>query len=136
MRKSALAIGLLVFALAAHVTAQETYFGKNKVRYRNFDWSYIQTRHFDLYFYDNSYPVAKFAADVMEKSYQEISEELRYNLQDRVPVFMWFHPVTARHLGSLQKIAHADNCVVHCNHWSLKRCNVGLIIKTPNNNQY
>jgi len=41
---------LLVLATAAG--AQETYFGKNKVQYRNFTWQYIQSDHFDIYFYD------------------------------------------------------------------------------------
>lgn len=81
---------LIIFSLlATGLLAQETYFGKNKVRYRNFDWSYIQTRHFDIYFYGEAYPIAKFAADVLEKSYKEISDELNYNLQDRVPVFLY-----------------------------------------------
>ena len=48
--------------MAALTQAQETYFGKNKVRYKDFDWSYIQTRHFDIHFYEDAYPTAKFAA--------------------------------------------------------------------------
>lgn len=88
-----LAAGLLV--LLALITfsdtalAQETYFGKNKVRYKQFDWRYIQTRHFDIYFYENAYPTAKFCAEVMESSYVEISEELHYKLQRRLPVFLY-----------------------------------------------
>jgi Tol biopolymer transport system component len=79
----------LVSLAATGLLAQETYFGKNKVRYRDFDWSYIQTRRFDIYFYENAYPTAKFAADVLEAAYREVSEELNYNLQQRVPVFIY-----------------------------------------------
>ena len=25
-------------------------FGKNKVQYKSFEWYYIQTKHFDIYF--------------------------------------------------------------------------------------
>jgi len=84
-----LATTVLVSLLATGLVAQETYFGKNKVRYRDFDWSYIQTRHFDIYFYEDAYSLAKFAADVLESSYREVSEELNYNLQNRVPVFIY-----------------------------------------------
>lgn len=80
---------LLITALALRVDAQETYFGKNKVRYKNFEWSYIQTRHFDIHFYEDAYPTAKFAADVMEAAYEEVSEELNYKIQRRVPVFIY-----------------------------------------------
>ncbi len=70
-------------------SAQETFFGKNKVQYRDFDWSYIQSRHFDIYFYDDGYPMAKFTAEVMESSYVEISGELGWKLQKRVPIFVY-----------------------------------------------
>ena len=81
---------LLIIALAyVGVNAQETYFGKNKVRYKDFEWNYIQTRHFDIYFYEEAYPTAKFAATVLESSYVEISKELNYKIQRRVPVFLY-----------------------------------------------
>ena len=30
-------------------------FGKNIVQYEEFDWKYIQTAHFDIYYYNNGY---------------------------------------------------------------------------------
>ncbi|MFH1698988.1 MAG: hypothetical protein ABIE07_00235 [Candidatus Zixiibacteriota bacterium] len=69
--------------------AQETYFGKNKVQYRNFDWNYIQTDHFDIYFYDGEYDLAKFAAEELEKSYGIITEQLKYFVARRIPVFIY-----------------------------------------------
>lgn len=80
---------LLVIILGTLASAQETYFGKNKVRYKDFEWNYIQSRHFDIHFYDDAYELAKFTATVMESSYVEISRELNYSLQKRVPVFIY-----------------------------------------------
>ncbi len=80
---------ILVGLVCSTTSAQETYFGKNKVRYKDFDWSYIQTRHFDIHFYENAYETAKFAATVLESSYVEISRELNYKIQRRVPVFLY-----------------------------------------------
>jgi Tol biopolymer transport system component len=82
-----LVLSLLIVALPA--TAQETYFGKNKVQYRNFDWQFIQTDHFDIYFYDDAYDLAKFTADEMEHSYQIIAEQLNYFVGRRIPVFVY-----------------------------------------------
>ncbi|MBD3401497.1 hypothetical protein GF420_01270 [candidate division GN15 bacterium] len=89
MNKLILYAVIILLALGSVAEAQETYFGKNKVRYKDFDWHYIQTRHFDVYFYEDAYPTAKFAAAVMESSYVEISHELMYRLQRRLPVFIY-----------------------------------------------
>ncbi len=56
MRVKSTVLIILVIILACQITAQDTYFGKNKVRYKKFEWDYIQTRHFDIYFYDDIYP--------------------------------------------------------------------------------
>ena len=89
MRKYLIAAFILLGLIASTVSAQETYFGKNKVRYKDFNWKYIQSKHFDIYYYEDAYPTAKFAATVLEASYKEISKELNYELQDRVPIFIY-----------------------------------------------
>ena len=88
--KRLIPITVVLFVMfAGSIMPQETYFGKNKVRYKDFDWKYIQTRHFDIYFYEDAYEIAEFAAAVMESSYSEISEELNYNIQQRAPLFIY-----------------------------------------------
>ena len=89
MRKfSALLILLLVIS-ALPAAAQDTYFGKNKVQYRNFEWNYIQTDHFDIHYYDDSYELADFTAKEMEKAYSIITEQLHYYVGRRIPVFIY-----------------------------------------------
>lgn len=80
---------LLVLAGFQSVSAQEVYFGQNKVQYKNFDWFYIQTPHFDVYFYKGEDTLAVFAAGALENAYLEIKEELNYNLSDRVPIIIY-----------------------------------------------
>ncbi|MBU8933796.1 MAG: DPP IV N-terminal domain-containing protein [candidate division Zixibacteria bacterium] len=89
MKKSILALLIVSIVCPSFLSAQEVRFGKNKVRYKQFDWSYLQTRHFDMHFYEDAYPAAKFAAAVMESSYVEISGELNYLVQRRIPVFIY-----------------------------------------------
>jgi hypothetical protein len=45
---------LVLLAITAwqSAAAQSVYFGQNKVQYRDFDWYYIQTSNFDIYFYE------------------------------------------------------------------------------------
>ncbi len=80
---------IIMLLCVSFAGAQETYFGKNKVQYRNFDWDYIQTDHFDVYFYDNEYDLAKFAAEELEKAYAITSDQLNYYVQRRIPVFVY-----------------------------------------------
>jgi Tol biopolymer transport system component len=69
--------------------AQDIQFGKNKVQYKNFDWYYIQTTHFDVYFTLGGEAVANFAADVAESSYYSISKSFRYQTINRIPIIVY-----------------------------------------------
>ncbi len=64
-------------------------FGQNKVQYKDFDWNYIQTSHFDIYYYDDQQDLAEFVADVAEESYEQISIHLRWNLKNRVSIMVY-----------------------------------------------
>ena len=35
-------------------------FGQNKVQYRNFDWSFITSPHFDIYYYGDASDLAQY----------------------------------------------------------------------------
>ncbi|MEZ5360303.1 MAG: BamA/TamA family outer membrane protein [Candidatus Zixiibacteriota bacterium] len=89
MRVFSVGIIAVLFVFVSFAGAQETYFGKNQVQYRSFDWDYIQTDHFDVYFYDNEYDLAKFAAEELEKAYAISSDQLNYYVTRRVPVFVY-----------------------------------------------
>jgi hypothetical protein len=89
MKKTLITALVLMTLVCTYSEAQETYFGKNKVRYKDFDWNYIQTRHFDIHFYEDAYPTAQFAATVLESAYVEINHELNYLIQRRVPIFIY-----------------------------------------------
>lgn len=82
-------IGLVVLVGASQVAAQETHFGKNKVQYREFNWEYIQTDHFDIYYYDDAYELAKFTAEELEHSYTIVTDQLKYFVGRRIPVFVY-----------------------------------------------
>ena len=88
MNKKSILLFILLVATGS-VFGQSTYFGKNKVQYEQFDWQYIQTRYFDIYFYDVHYETAKFSATVLESAYVVISKELNYQVRKRIPVFLY-----------------------------------------------
>jgi len=89
MKKLAVLLAILIMGGLSPARAQEVYFGKNKVQYRQFEWDYIQSDHFDIHFYDGQYELAKFAADELEKAYEIVSDQLKYYVSARIPVFIY-----------------------------------------------
>ncbi|KXX70137.1 PD40 domain-containing protein [Flammeovirga sp. SJP92] len=72
----------ILFFLVGSVNAQHFFrlekFGKNRVQYEIFDWSYIETEHFELYYYGYGITIAKIAGEIAEREYQNITETVGY----------------------------------------------------------
>ena len=62
------ALTFLFFFIGLSLTFNNTFaqFGKNKVQYKVFDWKYIQTKHFDIYFSQGGNDLAEYTAIVAE----------------------------------------------------------------------
>lgn len=81
---------LFASAGAQELFAQFFYFGKNRVQYENFDWRYIETDHFDIYYYDSkNYHLAQFTAEAVESGLKQLSDDLGSQLTDRIPVIIY-----------------------------------------------
>jgi len=78
---------LILNVLPSH--AQGTPFGKNKIQYKPFDWYFIQSTHFDIYFTAGGEEIADFTADVAESSYYSISKSFRYQINNRIPIVVY-----------------------------------------------
>ncbi len=82
---------LVLFAVFAALAsgslyAQNSSFGKNKVQYKKFDWQFVQTSHFDVYFSQDGYDLAAFTADAAEDAYDSIRKILRYEITNRISI--------------------------------------------------
>src|SRR5947208_11589079 len=83
---------MVIFALlaGAGITyGQSTNFGKNKVQYKQFHWQYIQSAHFDIYYYQGGYELAQFCAEIAEKSLTSIEKTVRYDITQRISVLVY-----------------------------------------------
>ena len=77
---------LVVFILANVAFAQ---FGKNKVHIKDFDWSFIQTDHFDIYFANGGEKLTEFAADAAEKALKSIQQSFNYRINSRITIIVY-----------------------------------------------
>jgi len=80
---------LLSAICAGRLPAQDEVFGKNKVQYKKFNWSFLQSDHFDVYFSDGGYMLAQFAASTAESAYTSLAKLFRYQLVNRVPLVVY-----------------------------------------------
>ena len=90
----------LVFALVALATALAPgsvvaqsrfipYYGKNQIRYTNFDWHIYTTEHFEIYYYPEEEQHLERLAGYAESAYQHISSELKHDLAFRIPLILF-----------------------------------------------
>ena len=59
-------------------------FGKNKIQYDRFEWKYIQSENFDVYFHQGGYYAAKYTAMQAEKALRKIENTLSYSITKRI----------------------------------------------------
>lgn len=80
---------VLLIATPSALVAQDGIFGKNKVQYTRFNWSYVQSDHFDIYFSNGGRVLAEFTALAAESAYTSISKSFRYHIVNRVPIIIY-----------------------------------------------
>ena len=71
----------------AQVNAVE--FGKNRVQFKNFKWSYYQTKNFNVYYHQNGEELAKFIAQSAEKELPQMEAAAEYSLQRRANIVLY-----------------------------------------------
>jgi hypothetical protein len=64
-------------------------FGRNKIQYKNFDWYFIQTDHFDIFFSQGGEFIADFTASVAESALAKMSKDFKYQIMNRVPIIIY-----------------------------------------------
>lgn len=89
MKKYTIPTIILILCMILPVNIYGQNFGQNKVQYRLFDWRYIRSPHFEVYYYAGEKELAEFTADVSEKSYEQISKHLRWTLQKPISIIVY-----------------------------------------------
>lgn len=85
MRSSKSLLFIFLFT-AIQVFAQ---FGQNKVQYKEFDWYYIQTKHFDIYFTSQGKEIAEFASKAAEDALDKIQRNFDYLINSRITLIVY-----------------------------------------------
>jgi hypothetical protein len=76
-------------SVAMAQTGYIPYYGKNQIRYDNFDWHTYQTEHFEIYYYPEIEPHLERIAGYAESAYQHVSSELKHDLSMKLPLILF-----------------------------------------------
>ncbi len=79
----------LIFYFTFNLSLTFSQFGKNIVQYEKFDWKYIQSEHFDIYYNKGSKRLAEFAAMSIERALISVQNTLRYRINSRIKLIIY-----------------------------------------------
>ncbi len=81
--------GLWLSDIAAEAQMAHQSFGRNRVQYRQFNWQYISTDNFDVYYYDERRRVATEASQYLEAEFDRITDLIGYPPYLKTKVFLY-----------------------------------------------
>ncbi len=73
---------LVLSGLQTSAQEAEEVFGKNKVQYKNFDWRYIVSEHFIVYYYQGGNELAHNAARFAEEDIERITRLIGFDIDE------------------------------------------------------
>ena len=75
--------------LLAAAPAQAQYFGRNQVRYDQFDYRVLETEHFDIYYYEGMDQAVRDVARMAERWYDRLSVILQHEYDERKSIILY-----------------------------------------------
>ncbi len=76
---------------AQNYPSQEKY-GQNRIQERKFDWKFLRTSNFEVYFHQGSRGISNMAAEMAEVEFDRITSILGYTPYNRVKLFLYNSP--------------------------------------------
>ncbi len=85
------ALVLLFISINDNIIAQsfQTEFGKNRVQYHDFEWSFYESENFIVYFYQGGQDLAKYTLKTAETELPEIQKKLEHQTRDKIELMVY-----------------------------------------------
>ncbi|MBM4170752.1 MAG: biopolymer transporter Tol [Ignavibacteria bacterium] len=80
---------LVILILFLSVNISFAQFGQNKVQYKNSQWFFIQTKHFDIYFSNGGERIAEFTAASAENALEKLQSDMNYRINNRITLIVY-----------------------------------------------
>lgn len=90
MRRLFLFYFILFFAVNfVYAQTLNTKFGKNRVQYHPFEWSYYKSENVTIFYSKNNQPLGEFVSRVVERNKIYVEEILEYKIGDNIDIFIY-----------------------------------------------
>jgi Tol biopolymer transport system component len=91
MKRIGFLIGIILTFLLFDTRAQMSVnqFGKNRLQFKIFDWRYLSSENFDIYFYDGGSEIARQASKYLEEEFERITDLLGYAPYTKTRIFLY-----------------------------------------------
>lgn len=76
----------IFFLLSGNIFGQ---FGQNRVQYKEYDWYFIQSKHFDIYFSLEGKEIAEFTSHAAEEALERIQNDLNFQINSRIALIVY-----------------------------------------------
>lgn len=80
---------LTFLSLSSQAQQAREVFGRNRIQYKKFDWQYLSSENFDVYYYDNRRKVAQEAIQFLESEFDRITDLIGYPPYLKTKVFLY-----------------------------------------------
>lgn len=85
---------VMLFSLLPHFVlgqaqGTQTDFGKNRVQYKDFQWFYYRSPHFDTYYYKDGKELGAMVGKIAEQNLKQIEDLLDYKLEGRIKILSY-----------------------------------------------
>jgi len=81
--------GFLMALLPAQAQQARETFGKNRIQYKDFEWKYLSSDNFDVYYYEDRQKVATEAIQYLESEFDRITDLIGYPPYLKTKVFLY-----------------------------------------------
>ena len=88
-RKYLLALSIIFISLTGFSQSSQEPFGKNRVQLKNFEWKFIATSNFEVYYYGHSTDLAIKVATYAEEDFSRIMEVTGYTPTEKVKIILY-----------------------------------------------
>lgn len=89
--------------MTASVFGQQysTPFGQNRIQYKQFEWAYYSTNHFDIYYYRGGQDYARQTIEFLEDEFKRLTEILGYAPYAKTKIFIYnsIHELQQSNIG-------------------------------------
>ncbi|UII33539.1 translocation protein TolB [Fulvivirga ulvae] len=83
---------IIAISILSHVSMGQSAmekFGRNRVQYEQFDWRYLSSDNFDVYFYKGGDKIAKEVTEYLEEEFERVTDIIGYPPYSKTKLFLY-----------------------------------------------